>query len=355
MKNKWIASIFAGVLAAVLLLNVFTPYVQISKSERRKLAPFPTFTVAAILSGNYFEAFEKYALDHMAFRDPLRNLKAQIETKFFGKYDNNLFSVKDGYAFKMDRDFNTKKYSVIAEKIEAVYDRYLNGMRVYHAFIPDKNYFIREEGKYLFKDYDALVDAMNAQITHSAYIDLFGSLTLEDYYKSDLHWKQDSLGNLMKTLENAMNFETQFDVSDYTVQSLSPFYGAYHGGVNGLVKPDTITYLSNDAIQSAIARHYSENDVITNKPVYDLDAFDGIDGYDVFLSGPTPIVEIQNPSNTSGKSLVIFRDSFASSLAPLMLQEYSTITLIDLRYITLDLVGAYVDFNLQDVLFLTTL
>ncbi len=352
MKNKWITALFSLVLAAAFILNLFTPDRAISETERRKLALFPAFSVESILIGRFFEDFEKYALDQMVYREPFRTLKAQIEYKIFGKYDNNLYFVKDGHAFKMDRDFKLQKYKDIAEKIEKVYTRYLEGMKVYHAFIPDKNYFIREEGKYLFKDYAAVINTLNTNITHSTYIDLFGSLTLDDYYKSDLHWKQDHLGSLMQTLEKAMAFETVFDLSNYTTQTLSPFYGAYHSGVNGLIGADTISYLTNQAIREAAVVHYGENGEMVAKDLYDLKAFSGIDGYDLFLSGPTPIVKIQNASNTSGKSLVIFRDSFASSLAPLLMAEYSTITLIDLRYINIDLIGDYVTFDTQDVLFL---
>ncbi|MDD3265443.1 MAG: hypothetical protein PHH02_05960, partial [Dehalococcoidales bacterium] len=48
-----------------------------------------------------------------------------------------------------------------------------------------------------------------------------------------------------------------------------------------------------------------------------------------------------------------FRDSFASSIAPLLLEGYSKITMIDLRYITTDLAGELVEFKAgYDVLFL---
>lgn len=354
MNNKWIIALFSIILSAVFILNLFTPDTVISMTERRKLKLFPALTVEAILHGSFFDDFEKYALDQMVYRDPLRNLKARIEYGIFRKYDNNHYFVKEGHAFKMDGEIKQQKVIAIAEKIENVYERYLKGMTVYHAFIPDKNYFIRNEGKYLFKDYDAMIRTLNAKITHSTYIDLFSSLTLDDYYKSDLHWKQQSLGTLMQTLEEAMKFETEFDASHYTAHKLTPFYGAYYSSVNGLVNADQITYLTNDSIENAVALHYGENGEVTAKEIYDLNAFSGVDGYDVFLSGATPIVEIQNPSNTSGKSLVIFRDSFASSLAPLLMDAYSNITLVDLRYISIDLVGDYIDFGTQDILFLYT-
>ena len=85
MKNKWITVLFSVGLAAVFMLNLFTPDVAISKSERRKLTLFPALTVEAVIQGRFFEDFEKYALDQMIYRDPLRNLKAQIEYDIFRK------------------------------------------------------------------------------------------------------------------------------------------------------------------------------------------------------------------------------------------------------------------------------
>jgi len=354
MNNKWTTLAFAATLILVMLLNFITSDIAISMTERRKLKPFPELTIDTILSGDFFEDFEKYAVDQMVYRNPLRNIKALIEYGVFQKYDNNSYFISGGHVFKMDYDKKLQEYINAAKQIEAVYERYLTGLDVYHAIIPDKNYFIRDNDKYLFNDYETMIDTLNAGITHSTYIDLFSALTLDDYYRSDLHWKQDHLGGVMQALQSAMGFETAFDASHYTPVTLSPFYGAYHGGAAGLVGADSITYLTNDSIKGAVALHYSENGETIVKDVYDIDAFGGVDGYDQFLSGPTPIVEIQNPANTSGKSLVIFRDSFASSLAPLLLEEYSTVTLVDLRYVSMDLIGEYVDFDEATVLFITT-
>ena len=55
--------------------------------------------------------------------------------------------------------------------------------------------------------------------------------------------------------------------------------------------------------------------------------------YDIFLSGATALLTLENNSNTSGKELIMFRDSFGSSLAPLLIEKYSKITMVDLRYI----------------------
>ena len=55
---------------------------------------------------------------------------------------------------------------------------------------------------------------------------------------------------------------------------------------------------------------------------------------------------------TSDKELIVFRDSFASSMVPLLLENYKTVTLVDIRYMSTQVLGNFIDFHGQDVLFL---
>ena len=52
--------------------------------------------------------------------------------------------------------------------------------------------------------------------------------------------------------------------------------------------------------------------------------------------------------------MVVFRDSYGSSLVPLLVQEYATVTLVDIRtnYIMPERLGSFMEFNGQDVLFM---
>ena len=86
--------------------------------------------------------------------------------------------------------------------------------------------------------------------------------------------------------------------------------------------------------------------------VYDEKKLGEMDSYDVFLSGSTPLVTIENDNCETKKELIIFRDSFSSSLAPLLVEEYNKITLIDTRYVSYEIIGDFVDFENCDVLFM---
>ena len=86
--------------------------------------------------------------------------------------------------------------------------------------------------------------------------------------------------------------------------------------------------------------------------VYDMEKAFGKDPYEIFLSGPLSLLTIENENATTDKELVIFRDSFGSSLAPLLAEGYKKITVVDIRYIHPNTLENYIEFSNQDVLFI---
>ena len=86
--------------------------------------------------------------------------------------------------------------------------------------------------------------------------------------------------------------------------------------------------------------------------VYAPEKFAGNDGYDVFLHGAQAVQTIRNPLAETDRELIIFRDSFGSSLTPLLLPAYKTVTLVDIRYVDSQFLSQFVDFHGQDVLIL---
>ncbi|WP_286173019.1 DHHW family protein [Caproiciproducens sp. MSJ-32] len=237
---------------------------------------------------------------------------------------------------------NKKNLEGFANKMNSIYQKHLKGMKVYYSIIPDKNYYL-SSNEYLTLDYDYLFNYIKSNLNNMEYIDITNYLNIDSYYNTDLHWRQDKLIPIVKLLSEKMNFKIN-DVN-YTKNTYYPFYGSYYGYTAINIKADTLTYLNNSTIDAAIVKNY--NNSISS--VYNLDK---LDSYDVFLSGATPFIEITNTNNKSGKELIIFRDSFGSSLAPLLIDRYYKITLIDLRYISPSLLETIIKFNNQDILIL---
>ena len=130
----------------------------------------------------------------------------------------------------------------------------------------------------------------------------------------------------------------------------TPFYGVYYGQAALPLPADSLTYVVNDTLTNCITTNVETGKSYSG--VLDFEKLESSDPYEVFLSGASAVVYVENPKAETEKELVIFRDSFGNSMAPLLLEGYSRITLVDTRYILPELVGEFVDFEQADVLFL---
>ena len=331
--------IFLALFAGLCVTRYFRP-AEISESERRPLAQFPeNITWAGIIDKTVINGFEDYSVDQFPFREWFRALKANFQLKVLCLNENNGLAVKNDYIAKVEQDFTPELLEYSIGRLQYVYEKFLkeNGGNKYVALIPDKNYFFAKDYGYPSPDYEKLAEQVKNALNGMEYIDLFGELELTDYYRTDTHWSQDKIGAVADKLAQAMGAADRIN-SEYTENTLYPFKGVYYGQSALLPKPDTIVYLTNEILDSCT--------------VYDFEKFEGNDGYDFFLSGTKALLRIDNPNATTDKELIIFRDSFGSSLSPLLAEGYKSVYLVDIRYVVPDLLDRLIDFENKDVLFL---
>jgi len=354
MKNIIVSIVFIFIMFFFLLLHIIFPDADISKSERRYYTDFPKLNSETVSKKTFMDNFEKYMLDRFPFRNEFRSLKSYYSLYVMGQRDNNGVYRADGSFSSIEYPMNRDLLEDAAKKITAVQNASLNGMNVFYSIIPDKNYFLAEKNGFLSMDYNELVNIINTNISDSAeYIDIFSALSIDDYYTTDTHWKQENLRKVLECLSSAMGFSCP-DLETYSKNEISEFYGVYFGQAAMMMAPDTIVYLENEATKNATVRVLSElNQPFKESIVYDLSRLDGLDKYELFLSGTQIIIDIKNPNASSDKTLYLFRDSFGSSLSPLLIESYSEIVLIDLRWIPNTMLGDYIEFKPgSDALFL---
>ncbi len=362
IKDYLTITLFCAVIFGFCMVFILTPDKTHSKAERRKLAQFPEISVEEVLSSEFSGKLEEYLLDQFPLREGFRSLNALTRTKVLGQKDVNGLWLSEGSIFKHEDALKPDQVEYGISVLNRINKSYLSGMNVYYSVIPDKNYFVRGEGLHPQFDYEALLGMLEGGIENAEYIDIFPTLKLEDYYRTDSHWSQDKILPVAKELTNGMGMgEYLTKKEEYKVNEISPFYGVYWGQAALNTKPDSIFYLTSEhtenATVSGIDPEILKNDfgveMEISSEVYALEKFNGMDSYDMFLSGAQPIITIDCENAKTDRELIIFRDSYSSSLAPLFTGAYSKITLIDLRYIPTALLGEYVEFNSgQDALFL---
>ena len=212
--------------------------------------------------------------------------------------------ISRSFAAKLEYPLNEGSVAHAADRFRYLYETLMAGTnaKVYLSVIPDKNYFLAEANGYPALDYQAA--AMGVALPDSRYTE----------------WTLDR-----------------------------PYYGVYYGYAALPMEPDHLTYLTSDLLDACTVYNYETG---KTGPIYDLAKGAGKDPYELFLSGSVSLLTIENPNADTDRELVIFRDSFGSSLAPLLVPGYAKVTLADIRYLPSSQMGKYLTFTDQDVLFL---
>lgn len=335
-------------LAAGFFLCVFAPKKEYSDSERRRLARRPQFCAEMMQSGRFAKEFEAYAADTFPFREQLRRLQAWTAVTVFGHKDHKGLYLADGFLSKQEYPLWEDSLERAVRRFAEVYAKYrTQDSHAWLSVIPDKNCFLAGQSGHLAIDYEALEKIMEQKAEFAEYIKISDLLEKDDYYKTDPHWRQEKITDIAKRLAQRMGTAVW---NEYTMHTFrQDFYGAYYGQAALHVSPDTLRYLTADAMDRCTVYDWQNRREI---PVYDLQKAAGRDPYEMFLSGPLSLITMENPDAPDQKRLVIFRDSFGSSLAPLLLGGFSQITLVDLRYIRPELLSNYLHLDQCDFLFL---
>jgi len=341
-KNQWTIFIIATFFVSMLFWNLLAKTPDYSESERRVLARMPELTWQNVIDGDFAKDFDDYVVDHFPARDWWRSVKVYAQTEMLRQKDSHGIYTAEGHISKMEYPMNKEMIDYAVQLFNNVREQHLLDNKIYLAVIPDKNRFLAERNGYLAMDYEMLSFYVAEKMPYASYIEIADLLEAEDYYTTDSHWRQEKIVDVAERISEEMGVALTCEYEEYLLEV--PFKGVYAGQSSLKCEADTICYLENDL--------FSQISLEGAKAVYDKKKAEGKDPYEMFLSGNQPIVIINNPTNESGKRLVMFRDSFGSSIAPLFIEGYSEIVLVDLRYLPSNQLGQYVDFEDADVLFL---
>ena len=142
----------------------------------------------------------------------------------------------------MEYKLNEKNLQKSASKIEEVYNKYLKDMNVYYGIIPDKNYYLTDD--HLKLNYEKVEEVMKKYLKDLKYIEISDCLDLSDYYRTDLHWKQENLSKVVNRLQTELQLEN-FNLQEFANNS----FGIYQGEImevvlkfNKKIKDDVINY-----------------------------------------------------------------------------------------------------------------
>ena len=207
-SQKFLVGGFLAILFGLLMLHLILPDAEASVSERRKLAKPPQLTLESVRDGAFFTDAESYLLDHFPFRDGFRTGKALYAYGVLRALDNNGVYLHDGAAYKLEYPLHEDQVSYAAALMERLCGTLLTeNNRAFYAIIPDKNYYVAAQNGYPSMDYARLFSLVRETLLTPEEVPLADLLGAEDYYRTDLHWRQERLLPVAQRLAAALGVE----------------------------------------------------------------------------------------------------------------------------------------------------
>lgn len=325
--------LFVGFIGVFFLLNLILPDKEFSEVENKYLKQMPKFSFNEFVFGDFTTDFEEYSSDQFVLRDNWITIKAASELAL-GKGENN-------DVYYCDNDTLISRFDAPGEDDIHAKAGYINtfsencGIPVYVGIIPGAAEIWRDMLPENAPNGDqcTLIDTLYAELATQT-IDFYGALDAhkdEDiFYRTDHHWTSRGAYYGYTAVMEAMGLTPQ-PISHYDVQLVSDnFLGTvYSSSGFTWVKPDSIqTFVQ--PYEGLHIMNYS-NGQPEETPLYDTSFLEKKDKYSMFYGGITPLLEIET-GNEGLPSLLIIRDSYMDSLSPFLLEHFSRISILDLRY-----------------------
>lgn len=271
--------------------------------------------------------------------------------------------VKDGAAYS--KYYFTES---VAQKYASVINTFASKLEgkaeVYSILIPDQSGVLLSESELhglggssqgdAIKYYDSLMSDQVKKI--NAYQTLRDHNSEYIYFRSDHHWTQ--LGayyTYVKYCEEA-GIEP-ISLEDHQMLEFDGFLGSFYQKLNDATmgaNPDYVdAYVPNGTNEM---RYLDKNGAWNNaKVITDVSAWNKGSKYQCFIAGDQPLVEIENPQIEEDSSVLLVKESFGNAFAPLLVDNYKRVYVIDYRYYAGNIVDFVEQNEIQNVIFLNNI
>lgn len=176
-----------------------------------------------------------------------------------------------------------------------------------------------------------------ARETTDAFVpDLAALYAAEDaescFYRTDHHWTMDGAYVCYRALCENMGL-TPVEKADFTVDEYEFCGSFYRKSGLWLTKPDKLEIWRSPKLDNMKVTIGPKEWEDVRSGVYDEEKLkEGeTDKYAAYLYSNNAITIIENPEG-NGEALMMFKDSYGNSIAPLFAMNYSTVIMIDTRY-----------------------
>ena len=335
MKQKIISILFLLVVFGFFVVSFFIPDQEFSYNENRNLAQKPVLSVDSIFDGSFMTKYEDYVTDQVFLRDEFVTFNTNIklllgQKEINGVYFSNNYFVEKFQEADIDSELLEKSKGFISEFLK-------NHSNAKIAIVPTAGGVI--DGLYpKYSDnvnQKELIEEIYNAVGEKQSIDIFKNLKehqKEDiYYRTDHHWTTLGAYYGYEAIVEAFGGSV-IGLDQYQKEVLdSKFHGTIQSKVNYDIGYDEIVkYVPNFEVDYLMTLNEDKN-TETNS-LYDMDKLTSKEKYAVFLGGNNAATRIKNSAVDNEKKILIIKDSYSHCLTPFIINNYSEVLLLDMRY-----------------------
>ncbi len=337
-KQKIISAvIFMIIIFLFPIIFMFIEKKDFSEEENRKLAKNPEFKLSAIFDKSYMSDMDEYLSDHFPGRINWVKSKMNID-RITGKDIINDIYLGDMLIEKLpEPDYEEVNKSVQAiNQFAQHYDTEVSFLLaptsagIYTDRLPlnapqiDQKEFINSAFQNLSDDVNGI----------NIYDEMFAEKENYIYYRTDHHWTSLGAYTAYKQAASALGF-TPISIDKFDIEHASDdFKGTFYSKCfYDDIEADIIDiYACKDGnkVEKVIMNNGIEE--TESDSIYFRDYLSVNDKYCVFLGENRAFTNIKTDC-INGKKLLIIKDSYANSFIPFLVNHYSEISVIDLRYV----------------------
>lgn len=347
--------ITVGFFALFVAVNCFVTNGEYSPLENRYLQKMPEFSAENVANRTFMDEAEAYANDQLMFRSFFVGLKGFTERITGRKENNGVYFSKDGYLIEKPAGLDTE---LIEKNLNAIKEMDKTGRyEVSFCLIPQAFEILKNKlpvGAYtdviprLYEITEkSLEDSSVEFLNPTDVLDAAGERYV--FYRTDHHQTAEGSYRVYAAMEGICDYEP-LAKEDFELQDVSDkFYGTTYSKALLKVKPDTVTVYKNKINTEATVEFVGENK--SSDSMFFPEHLDKKDKYSYFLDGNHGVTVIRGGADT-GESIALFKDSYAHSIAPFLINNYDSVHLIDMRYYQEDPIKYLVENGIKKVLFL---
>lgn len=353
--NIIITLIFFIFIFGITMFNTIKSDKELSEEENRNLSKKPKFTLQSFVNGDFSKEYSDYLSDQFIGRSTFVAIKGKFDNLQGKSSINNVYIGKNNQLLEK---FIEADEEVTKEKINAVNNFFKENSSLKTSFmlVPTASKVLEEKlPKYApmddeLKYMDKIQQGLDSNIKFiNPYKDLYNNREKYIFYKTDHHWTSKGAYISYLTMTKELELEPKKE-EDFTIKKVTDsFYGSLSSkiGVMSGTRDEIEIYNST---KDKIVVNYEEEQKKTTT-LFNSEALDKKDKYEVFTGGNHPIINIKTLGDPE-KRLLILKDSYANSFIPFLTSHYGEINVIDLRYYTDDLQKLIKSREITDLMFL---